>query len=154
MQVASTVPAALASLTTLVQAQTATDAIASQILVCQGEVGMDAPNDIIQIGTSIRRNLRPNTLLGSYASGSLEETYDIEVLVSTWSGDPDPIAITNRAFLLAEDVESAVRTDPSLGTSVLEAHPAGTTGGNAEWTSEPVGRLCELTVTISVMTLN
>ena len=149
----STVPAAVAALTTQVATQVATDSQAGAILVCQGEVGADAPNDIIQIATNVRRSVKPEAFIGSYQSGSLQEDYTISCLVSSWSGDPDPVAITQRAYVLAAYIETAVRTDPSLGSSVLEAHPAGTDGGNAVWTDSPVGRLFELTVDIVVLTI-
>ena len=147
----STVPAAIAALTTLVTTQTAAD---PTILVCQGEVGMDTPNDIIQIATDVRRTVVPEAFLGSYQAGALQETYTITCLVSAWSGDPDAVAITSRAYVLAGYIETAVRTDPSLGSTILEAHPGGTSGGNATWTESPVGRLCELSVTIDVLTIN
>ena len=148
----STVPAAIAGLTTLVNTQTATDSL--PILVVQGEPGMDMPNDIIQIATSVRRTVVPEAMLGSYQLGSLEERYTITCNVSSWSGDPDPVAITARAYVLAGYIETAVRTDPTLGTVVLEAHPSGTDGGNATWTEDPVGRMCELTVSVDVVTIN
>lgn len=151
----SSIPAACAALQTLVAAQVAADSLASQILVCVGEPPMDQPNDIIQLVTNVRRVVRPEAMMGSYnVSGPLEETYEIQCLVSSWSGSSDPVAILNRAYVLASYVESAVRVDPSLGGTVLEAHPSGTDGGQSTWTTEPVGRLCELTVTIEARNLN
>ena len=147
----STVPAAIAALTALITTQTASD---PTILVCLGEVGMDVPNDIIQVATDVRRTVIPEAFLGGYQAGSLQESYVITCLVSSWSGDPDPVAITNRAYTLAGFVETAVRADPSLGSTIIEAHPSGTTGGNATWSESPVGRLCELSVTIDVITIN
>ena len=147
----STVPAAVAALTTLITTQVATDT--QPILVCQGEIGMDAPNDIIQIATNVRRTVRPEAFIGSYQSGSLQEDYTITCLASSWSGDPDPVAITTRAYTLAAYIETAVRTDPTLGSTVIEAHPSGTDGGQATWTPDPVGRLCELSVDIFVTTI-
>ena len=148
----STVPAAVASLTTLINTQVATDSL--PILVCQGDVPMDVPNDIIQIATNVRRSVKPEAFIGSYQLGSLQEDYTVSCLCSSWSGDPDPVAITARAYQLAGYIETAVRTDPTLGTNVIEAHPAGTDGGNATWTDSPVGRLCELTVDVFVTTIN
>jgi len=150
----STVPAALAGLQSLVATQVATDSKASQIVLCLGEPGMDLPSDIIQIGTNVRRSVRPQVFMGSFQAQALEEDYDIEVLVSSWSGDADPAAIVNRAYQLVAYVETAVRTDPTLAGVVLEAYPSSTNGGNAEWSGDPVGRLCEITVTVHVTTLN
>jgi hypothetical protein len=151
----STVPTAIAALFSMVQSQAATDASASQILVTTGEPGMDSPNDIIQIATNVRRRVVPEAFMGGYDQlGPLKETYDIDNIVSTWSGSADPVAAITRVYQLADLIESAVRFDPSLGTTVVEAHPGGTDGGNPEWTTDPVGRLCTLTVTVSVFTLN
>jgi hypothetical protein len=149
----STIPAALAGLQALVAAQVATDASAAQVVVCVGEPGMDLPNDIIQLGTDVRRTVKPETFIGSFAAQALDEQYDIECKVSSWSGDPDPVAVINRAYQLAGYIETAVRTDPTLGGVVLEAYPSGTGGGNAEWSGDPVGRLAELTVTIHIENL-
>ena len=148
----STVPAAVAALTTLVATQVATDTL--PITVCQGEVPMDYEPDIIQIATNVRRQVKPEAFIGSYQLGSLQEDYTISCRCSSWSGDPDPIAVTQRAYTLVGYVETAVRTDPTLGVNVIEAHPAGSDGGNAEWTEAPVGRLCELTVDIFITTIN
>ena len=151
----TSVPGAVAALQTLVQTQIQADLLASQILVCIGEPPMDSPNDVIQLVTNVRRVVRPEAMMGSYnVSGPLEETYEIQCLVSSWSGSSDPVSIMQRAYVLASYIESAVRTDPSLGSTVLEAHPSGTDGGESKWTSEPVGRLCELTVTIEARNLN
>ena len=153
----STVPLAIAGLFTLVEAQVATDANASQIVVTYDakEVGPDMPNDIIQIATNVVRRVVPEAFMGGYQmAGPLKETYTIECLASSWSGSADPVAVMNRAYVLAGYIESAVRTDPSLGTEVLESHPAGTDGGGAFWTPQPVGRESDLIVNIAVMTLN
>jgi hypothetical protein len=152
--IASTVPAALAGLMALVKAQVATDPLASKILVYYGEPGMDEPDDIILIGKNVHRTVDPRVLLGGYGQGALQETYEIVCEASTWSGSEDPLAAITRAYELAAYIESAVRTDPTLGTSVLEAHPAGSSDGDPEWTADPVGRLCTLSVLIAVTTLN
>ncbi len=150
----STVPAALSGLQTLIAAQVATDPNAGQIVLCLGEPGMDLPNDVIQIGIYVRRSVRPQTFMGSFQAQALEEDYDIDCVVSSWSGDADPVAIVNRAYQLVAYIETAVRTDPTLGNAVLEAYPSGTTGGNPEWSGDPVVRLVEITVSIHVTTLN
>ena len=147
----STVPAAIAALTTQVSTQTATDS--QPILVYYGDLTTDAPNDIIQIGTTVRRQMRPREFIGSYQGQAFLETYDIQCLVSAWSGSADPVAITQRAYTLLGYLETAVRTDPSLGSSIIDAYPAGSDGGEPVWTDDPQGRLCEITATIHVETL-
>ena len=81
----STVPAAIAALTSLITAQVATDSL--PILVCQGEPPMDMPSDIIQIATDVMRTVVPQVFLGGYAQGSLEERYTITCLPGTLDAD-------------------------------------------------------------------
>ena len=147
----STVPAAIAALTTQVSTQTATDSL--PILVYYGDLTTDAPDDIIQIGTTVRRQMRPREFIGSYQGQAFLETYDIQCLVSAWSGSADPVAITQRAYTLLGYLETAVRTDPTLGGNDLEAHPSNTAGGQPEWTDSPTGRLVTINASISVQTL-
>ena len=150
----STVPLAVAGLQTLVKTQVATDAKASQILVCLGEPGMDEPADIIQLATNVRRTVKPETFMGSYTvTGPLRETFDIECIVSSWTGGPDALTCLNRAYVLLSYLETAVRTDPTLGGNDLEAHPSNTAGGQPEWTDSPTGRLVTINASISVQTL-
>ena len=148
----STVPAAIAALTSQVNTQVATDA--SPIAVYYGEPPTDLPNDVIQIGTTVRRTMRPREFIGSYQGQAFLESYDISCLVSSWSGDADPVAITTRAYTLLGYLETAVRTDPSLGSTIIDAYPAGSDGGEPTWTDDPQGRLCEITATIHVETLD
>ncbi len=156
----STVPYAIQNLMAQVQVQVSQDPYSSEVLVYYGEPGMDTPNDMVEVGTTVHRTVAPEAFAGSYqVSGTLKETYTIDCLVSSWSGDPDPMSRLSRAYTLLAYVEAAVRTDPTLGDTVLDAHPSGTSGGQVTWTggdSEdegPIGRLCELTVTIAVTTL-
>jgi hypothetical protein len=156
----STVPLAMAGLFNLIQNQLIQDPYSQQVLVYYGEPGMDLTDDMIEVGTTVRRAVKPQTFIGDYSLYALEEHYTIECLVSTWSGDPDPLASLNRAYTLVGYVETAVRTDPSLGSEVLQAFPAGTSGGQPVWTGGdnedegPIGRLCEITVMVDVTTLN
>jgi hypothetical protein len=150
----STVPAAVAALTSQIQTQVNTDPAASTILVIAGQEGSDAPDDLIIVARNIQRRVTERTFIGDLSAQSLEETYTIDVLCSSWSGDPDPVANMNRAWVLAGYVETAVRTDPSLGGIVLIARPAGTTDGYSRVSETPVGRLTEITVAVFVDTLN
>ena len=155
----STVPAALTALTVLVQTAAASDvppAGQDAILVTQGDVrNMDLPPDIIVVGQSVRRTIRQAEFIGSYAAQALEERYTISSLVSATSGSDDPVAITNRAYALAAYIETAVRTDPTLGGTVLDAYPSGSDGGKPTWSEgEAQLRICELTVDTDVVVLN
>lgn len=150
----STVPAVLAQLMTDVQAQVATDSNATAILVCFGQYAMDAPDEIIQLGTGVRRVVKPETYMGNYQQFTLNETYEISNIVSAVSGSADDLAIVERAYTFAGYIETAVREDPNFGGLVVNAFPSGTSGGQPTWTGSPTKRYCELTVTIAVTTLN
>ena len=150
----STVPSAIAALTSQIQTQVNTDPSATAIAVFTGDEDRNRANDRIIVATNVNRTVTHEAFLGSLQLGSLEEKYTIEVLVSAYSGDPDGVANMNRAWVLAGYVETAVRTDPTLGSSVLIARPAGTRGAQSYWTADPVGRQCDITVAIFVDTLN
>ena len=154
----STVPAALSALTALVQTAAAGDtppAGQDAIYIVQGDVpAIDLPPDIIEVGTTVRRTVQPAEFIGGYAAQALQEKYTISSLVSATSGSIDPVAIVNRAYALAAYIETAVRTDPTLGGNVLDAYPSGTDGGEPGWTESPVLRICELTVNVDCIVLN
>jgi hypothetical protein len=154
----STVPAAISALLAQTQTQVANDSDAGTILLIEGQEGDDRPDDIIIIGTNIHRTVTWEAFIGTADLDALGEVYEIESMVSCWSGDSDPVAIKVRAWQLVGYIETGVRTDPSLGGLVVVAQPAGTSGGGVVWSeavgSAPIGRLCEITVTVRVTTLN
>lgn len=150
----STAPAAINALFSQIQIQVNTDPDASAILVIIGEEGTDAPNDLIVVATDVNRVVTHEAFLGGLQLGSLEEKYTIDILCSSWTGDPDPVTNMDRAWTLVGYVETAVRTDPTLGANVLIARPAGSKGGQSFWSTDPVGRQCDIIVSIFVDTLN
>lgn len=150
----STVPTAIAALTSQIQTQVNTDPNPGSIQVFNGDEDMNRPNDRILVATNVRRTVTHREFIGSLQLGALEEAYTIDVLVSAYSGDPDGVANMNRAWVLAGYVETAVRTDPTLGTTVLIARPAGTQGGQSYYTESPTGRQTDIIVSIFVDTLN
>lgn len=150
----SVVPSAIAALTAQIQTQVNTDTSASAILVIVGEEGTDAPDDLIVVATNVNRTVRHENYMGSLQAQSLEEAFTIDVLCSSWTGDPDPVANMNRALTLVGYVETAARTDPTLGGNVLIARPSGSKGGQSFWSSDPVGRQCDIIVSIFADTLN
>lgn len=150
----SLVPTAVANLTTLVQAQVNTDTNASAVLVCVGDEGMNSPDDIVKIAADIRRQTNFEVFVGGYQSGAVKEVFEIDVICSSWSGDDDPTARLARAWVLVGYVETAVRTDPSLSGIELVAEITRSTQPGVQWTTDPVGRLCEVTLTVTCTQLN
>jgi hypothetical protein len=150
----STVPAVLAVLKVDIIDQVQPGPSGDAVLVCFGEPAQYSPNDIIQINVNVRRTVKPQVFMGSYDTFSLQEDYQIEVLCSSWSGSTDVLAPMNRAYELNSYVETAVRSDPTFGGLVDDAHPAGTSGGAPTPTENPIGWMSELTSTIAVTVLN
>jgi hypothetical protein len=150
----SVVPQAIAALLSAVNTQVATDANASTIDVVQGAPGPDLPGDIIAIATEVRRSARIETFIGGGGTDWLNEDPEIICLVSCWNGDPDPTGVQARAYTLLGYIETAIRTDPSLGGLVDFAFPAETNDTGAQWTESPAGRLVEITVTVKLSKLN
>lgn len=153
----STVPAAIAALTSQIQTQVNTDASASAILVATGEEGTDSPDDLIIVATNVNRGVTHENFMGGLQLGALEEKYTVDVLCTSWTGDPDAIVNMDRAWTLVSYVETAVRTDPTLGGTVPISRPAGSKGGQSFWskgTNGVIGRQTDIIVSIFVDTLN
>jgi hypothetical protein len=145
---ASTVPAAANYLLSSISALTNVDG--AEILVKIGEQSPNAPPDIILI-TSVRRTVIPHTLIGSYGDGALKETYTQVVECSTFSpyGDTEDFstvsaAVNERVWQLVTYVESAVRTDPTFGATVINAYPGESTTEGVIWTPEGLTGLLAL----------
>lgn len=149
----STVPAAITYLNTAIEAQTSTDAL--PILVAIGDdPTLYQPNDVILIG-AVRRTPKVDTFIGSGGQFWLNEEYEIEIVVSSWSGDNDGPASMNRAWQLVGYIEFAVRLDPSLGNLVNLAYPSLTESVGPFFVSSPnEGMSTEVTVTVTVENLN
>ena len=150
----SSVPAVLQYLQTqiMVYLKQVADPFVNTIGVYIGEEPRRRPDDIILIDHEVRRALRPATLIGGGGKGYMFETYQIETLISCYRGDPDPIAIQNRAYTLLAYVEDVIRQDMTLGGTVnVQGKPTETRGGTPVWTeTTPQGRLCEIVLTIEV----
>ena len=149
----STVPAAIAYLASAIQTQLATDS--SPITVVIGEQATDIiDQDAVQIG-EVRRLPDPMAMVGSGGQFFLEEKYDIEILVSSFTGSTDDdgtiansLALTARAWQLAAYVETASRLDPSMGELVQRSYPSASASVGPENRSN--GRVCEVALSVHV----
>jgi hypothetical protein len=148
----SIVPKAIAAIMAAVKIQVATDPNATTIALVQGDPGPDLPVDIIAIGTRAYRRMAPNNLVGSGSTYWLNEDPVITSLVSCYTGADDPVGIQTRAYQLVGYIETAIRTDPSLGGLVDQAYPSQTDDTGARWVDG--GRLVEITVDITISKLN
>lgn len=91
------------------------------VTIAAGEPGDDG-NDSIYFG-DVRRQVEVLAMVGSEGPNAFKETYEIDVMVSCWTGDDDPAALYARAASLADSVIAVVRTDPTLGGAVSGARP-------------------------------
>lgn len=119
----------------------------SSLLVCYDDPGPNQPDDIVSVG-KIHRRIAVNSMVGSGGAGWLEESYTVEVLIDVFrGGDSDQVAFT-RASLLCDSVVALVRSDPSLGNSVVVAKPTSDVI-EVEWDADHLGKRATATVEIS-----
>ena len=150
----STVPKAITAIYTATRAQL-TAAGEGGVLVVVGTPGANDPADMIQVATNVSRTITVASFVGSGGRGWLTEKYDVTVIVSsamaTQTAVTDSLTVSNRAWKLLAYVETAVRSDPSLGNLVQIAFPLRTTGGDPKTgTGTTPGRVVTLTTPIHV----
>lgn len=128
----------------------------NSVLVSLGPPGTYRGPSMINVGCStngkegVRRRLRPFELVGGGGAGYLEETIEIDVTVSCWSGDQDPSGVSATAWRLVSIVENTVRSNLTLGGNVNQSQPLSTSGGTPEWT-DPAGHQVDIVVTIEAL---
>ena len=129
------------------------------MLIRIGQPGITLPNDCIVITGVRSRTVNWENFIGSAGQWSLMEKYDVGIECSTWlaSGDSDNTSVVstqslNRAWQLVAYVETAVRTDPSLGGLDLIAYPRTAVQEGPSWTSgtSGAGLLTLVTLTIHI----
>jgi hypothetical protein len=121
----------------------------ASVLICDGPPGPYQPDDIVAIGETIAVVTDVHAFVGSGGQHWLSESYTVSVTISVFRG-ADSVALTwKRAKALADSVDTAVRTDPTLGGAVQLAWPSKTlfTSG---WTENHAGRIVTVEKEISV----
>ena len=155
----STVPAVIEYLLTQIEVAANQDPGSGDFLVCLGEPSVDFPSAIIEVAKDVRRTVVPQTFIGSGGQDWLNESYDIDILVSvameTVDVQTDPLTLTQRAWQLLSYVETAVRTDPSFGGLDLIAYPRTAVQEGPSWTggTSGAGLLTVVTLTIHIENL-
>jgi hypothetical protein len=129
-------------------------AAGDDVTVFWGDPTTTLPNDLIQIGMRTQRKSDPERLVGTGGAGWMDEDYIVYCICSSFTGDDDPVHVTERAWQLVGYLEEAVRQDPGLGDLVNTAWPSSAEDGGPEWieaTEDSAGgRKCDVTVGISV----
>ncbi len=137
----STVPAAMKYLVAEIETQVNDDSV----LISYGPPGTNQPNDIIAVMGFEAREVQPHSFVGGGGQHWLYETYEILIVVSVFRGGPTVNeSCFERAMTLLSAVETAVRTDPSLGGAVLESNPSHVDKSDAFYDSEHKGFVVEL----------
>ncbi|MFF2551822.1 hypothetical protein ACFVUS_12530 [Nocardia sp. NPDC058058] len=119
------------------------------LVVCLDDPGPQKPEDIIAV-THVHRKTEVYQMVGTMGAGSILETYDLHVLVSVFRGGPDQSWPYRRAWSLAGIVESVVRSDPTCGGFVIQAHPRDSSDTSL-WEPGRKGRVVEVEIIIQVM---
>jgi hypothetical protein len=140
---ASTVPAAKLYLYTQITALINDAAV----LVAYDPPSTYQPDDIVMVG-AVDRQVVPYQMVGSGGAGWLDETYQIEVVVSVFRGGDNARTAFERACTLADQVVYVVRSDPSLGGAVVVAHPE-VSRYEPAWEEDHKGRLVTVTIPIN-----
>lgn len=147
----STVPAArsylLSAITTQVTAAGLTEPI---VEVYDAGPDHDTANDLI-IVAGVRRQVKPLALVGNGGPLWRTEDYRIEVIIECCVMGPSATmtAVHNRAYQLLAMVETAVRTDPSLGGLAIQAAPVESESAPS-WDDQSMGAHCNITMYIDV----
>ena len=142
---ASAVPTASAALVAMIG-----DALADQpeVLICYGHPGPTPAEDIVAL-MAAESTTEPTVM--QIGPRPLDETLDLTVVVSCWRGGGLEVqpAVTDRAYSLADVIDTTVRGDPTLRGSVWSAHVAAIVQAPVD---DPellaTGRLAELSVTV------
>jgi hypothetical protein len=110
-------------------------------LVCLDGPSVNEPDDIVSIG-AVHRQAVPAQLVGGGGAGWIDEHYTIEVAVEVYKGGDFAQVCFERCEDLIYQVESAVRTDPTMGGLVIQATPHQSTSTGALPAEDHMGRLC------------
>jgi hypothetical protein len=140
----STVPAVKAYLLDLMQVALA----GPDLQVYYSEPGPGYPDDVVYLGDTEQQQ-KPTQMVGSGGAGWLFESYHQVVEVDVYRGGDDPQAVFERAAALVAQIESLVRSDPSLGARVITAFPSETHYESGLEESH-MGRITHATMRISV----
>lgn len=148
---ASTWPRAKAALLAALQASPALQTPSGGLpppLVCRDGPGTNVPPDVVSVGVMTNRATSKAAMVGSGGAGWLDETYELQVIVSVFRGGDAAEMVDLRVAELEAAVEATVRADPSLAGTVLTAYPA-TSRVESSWDPDHKGRVADLFLEVS-----
>ncbi|MFI6117476.1 hypothetical protein [Kitasatospora sp. NPDC051164] len=95
---------------------------AASLLVCLDGPGTYQPADIVAVG-KVGRRIDVSSMVGSGGAGWLREDFGIEIVIECARGTEDSQSAFERTTTLIDQIIAVVRTDPTLGGSVLWSKP-------------------------------
>jgi hypothetical protein len=98
----------------------------ASLLVCLDEPGPYQPADIVVVG-KVERDPEITGMVGGGGAGWITEKYSIEIRIEVARGGDDALSAFERACDLLVQVETVVRTDPTMGGNVLWGRPGHST---------------------------
>ena len=120
----------------------------TSVLVCFDQPGTNQPEDVISVGDIIL-DATLHAFVGNLANHSMMENYTVEVTIRVVRANDDPQTVWKRAKALSDAVDTVVRTDPSLGSTVIVAYPSRAVFAAAV-IADHTGRMVTVTKTITV----
>lgn len=151
MSMTSVIPAVRNHLQTLFQ-QAVNDITSPGVTVYLSDMNRVDENDYIVVGGA-QRTLQPFEFVGGYGAGAFMEviTVTFEIHTTVYGATPFPAA-DDRAYLILDRCEQAIRNDPSLGGLVLQAHPSSSSSEHA--IDESAAGVCDMLATIEISNPN
>ena len=150
----SSAPTAVANLLSAITTQTNTLAPSGYAFgIVRGEPQSNLPLDEAIFVMEVRsRSLQRVQMVGGGGYGYLREDYIIPVEIRVMRGGDNVIDVEARAWQLVGAIETAIRSDLTLGGAVLEAWPE-SQDLTSEWLSTPrVGRHVSSTINVHCWT--
>lgn len=113
--------------------------------------GQYRPNDMVAVGHTYQRVVRPMAMVGSGGTGWLQEEYELEIVTDVFrAGESLQVEAYERAYQLNDVVEQVVRDDPSLGGLVIVAMPHFSFDGS-EWEKDHKGYLVTIVNRLQIL---
>lgn len=96
-----------------------------------------------------RRQVEPLALVGNGGQFWRQERYTVEIEINCFVAGRSMQQVQTNAYGVLALLETAVRSDPSLGGLVLEATPKESTS-IPQWSEDSMGSICMITTTVEV----
>lgn len=119
------------------------------LLVSYDLPGTNQPPEMVVVSSVENRTTEPYQMIGSGASGWIYERYELSVIIAVFRGGDDAQDVYERAYAILGQVESIVRSDPSLGGLVVQAYPLHSRD-EATWEQKRMGRIVTIEHTIRI----